>query len=1044
MKCPKCHSDNPSDSGFCSKCGTQLPPTEEISVPTETLEEPREELTTGSTFAGRYQIIEELGKGGMGKVYKALDKEIDGKVALKLIKPEVAADKNTIKRFRNELKMARDIAHKNVCRMYDLNKEEGTYYITMEYVSGEDLKSFIRRSGQLAVGTTLRIAKEVCEGMSEAHKLGVVHRDLKPSNIMIDKEGNARIMDFGIARSITGKGITGAGVMIGTPEYMSPEQVEGKEVDQRSDIYSLGVILYEMVTGRVPFEGDTPLSIAVKHKTETPKEPRELNTQIPEDLSKVILRCMEKDKEKRYQSAEEVRSELTRIEKGIPTTEREIPKRKPITSREITVTFGLKKLFIPALVVVAVVIAAVIVWRLIPRREPVLAPKIENSIAVISFKNQTGDKAYDYLQQAIPNLLITNLEQAGYLYVATWERMRDLLKQIGKEDVEIIESDLGFELCRREGIEAIVFGSFIKAGDMFATDVKVLDVETKRLLKSASSKGEGIDSILKIQIDELGMEISQGIGIAKQKIEAAQVRIADVTTNSMEAYNYFLRGREEYDKFYRENARQFLEKAVELDPTFASAYLYLAWTHSDLGNTKAADIAYEKAKTFSEKATEKERLYIEAEYASAIEKDPEKRYRILKQIEKKYPKEKQVHFFLGGYYYSKGNLDKEIEEINIALELDPYYGKALNILAIDLVEIKKYERAVELFKRYASVSPGDANPFDSMGWAYFRMGRLDEAIAKYKEALEVKPDFELSLFSIQYVYAFKQEYSEAMKWLDHLISVAKSPGIKLQGYWCKGFYYYWLGSLTKSMSELQGAEKLSQEIGNEENKAFINFIRGWIYYDKGELELSGKYFKLWPNVYIENYPHYLSNYKAIYSFILGLVDLKQGRIDSAKSRLSEMKSLLPKIEANKDWIAYYADFLSAEILLQDGNHDKAIAVLENTSPIEAYYIWFSDSAIFYNLPFLKDVLARAYQQKGETDKAIEEYEQLITFDPKSEERYLIHPKYYYRLGKLYETKGMSAKAIENYNKFLNLWKDADPGIAEVEDARKRVAGLKSN
>jgi len=726
------------------------------------------------------------------------------------------------------------------------------------------------------------------------------------------------------------------------------------------------------------------------------------------------------------------------------------PERKPITSREITVQFSLKKLFVPALIVIAVVIAAVIVWRLIPRKEPVLAPKIENSIAVISFKNQTGDKAYNYLQQAIPNLLITNLEQAGFLYVATWERMRDLLKQIGKEDVEIIESDLGFELCRRDGIEAIVFGSFIKAGDMFATDVKVLDVETKRLLKSASSKGEGVDSILKTQIDELGIEISQGIGIARGKIEAAQVRIADVTTNSMEAYNYFLRGREEYDKFYFENARQFLEKAVELDPTFASAYLYLAWTYDWLVNKKAADIAYEKAKTFSEKATEKERLFIEAAYARAIGKDPEKEYHILKQITKKYPKEKQAHLYLGDYYFSKGNLEKQMEEYNIALELDPYYGQALNILAINLVDLKKYDRAVELFKRYATVSPGDANPFDGMGYAYFRMGRLDEAIAKYKEALEVKPDFEFSLFSIQYVYAFKQEYSEAIKWLDHLISVVKSPGLKLQGHWYKGFYHYWLGSLNKSMSELQISEELSQEIGNEVNEAFINYIKGWIYYDRGELELSRKYFKLWLNVWIENFPQHLylpqdlSFYKALDSFTLGLVDLKQGRIDPAKSRLSEMKSLLPKIENLKDWITYYSDFLSAEILLQDGNPDKAIAVLEKTSPMESYYIWLSIPMISYNLPFLNDVLARAYQQKGEIDKAIEEYERLITFDPKSEERYLVHPKYYYRLGKLYEVKRMSDKAIEHYEKFLELWKDADPGLTEVEDAKERLAGLKNH
>ena len=203
---------------------------------TETLEIPTQELTTGSTFAGRYQIIEELGRGGMGTVYKVLDKEIDTKVALKLIKPEIAADQKTIARFRNEMRIARQISHKNVCRMYDLNKTNGSYFITMEYVPGEDLKSFLHRSGKLTIPKTIDIAEQICEGLSEAHRLGVIHRDLKPSNIMIDKEGNARIMDFGIARSVGSKALTGEGFAIGTPEYMSPEQVEGKGVDQRSDI----------------------------------------------------------------------------------------------------------------------------------------------------------------------------------------------------------------------------------------------------------------------------------------------------------------------------------------------------------------------------------------------------------------------------------------------------------------------------------------------------------------------------------------------------------------------------------------------------------------------------------------------------------------------------------------------------------------------------------------------------------------------------------------------------------------------------------------
>jgi len=249
----------------------------------------------------------------MGRVYKVFDTKIKEKVALKLIKLEIASDKETIERFSNELKLARRIRHKNVCGMFDLGEAEGAHFITMEYVPGEDLKSMIRMSKSMSVGGALDIARQVCEGLAEAHRLGIVHRDLKPGNIMIDREGNARIMDFGIARSLKAKAITDAGVMIGTPEYMSPEQVEGKEVDQRSDIYSLGIILYEMVTGRVPFEGNTPFAIGVKQTSDIPKDPKDLNTQIPEDLARLILRCLEKNKENRYQSAAELHSELERI-----------------------------------------------------------------------------------------------------------------------------------------------------------------------------------------------------------------------------------------------------------------------------------------------------------------------------------------------------------------------------------------------------------------------------------------------------------------------------------------------------------------------------------------------------------------------------------------------------------------------------------------------------------------------------------------------------------------------------------------------------------
>jgi len=406
---------------------------------TETLQTPVLELSIGSTFAGRYQIIEELGRGGMGNVYKALDKELGEKVALKLLKPEIASDDRMIERFRNELKFARKITHKNVCRMFDLSKTEKTPYITMEYVSGEDLKSSLRRMGPLHVGKAIFIAKQVCEGLGEAHKLGVIHRDLKPQNIMIDKQGYAHIMDFGIARSTKAKGVTTSGMMIGTPDYMSPEQVEGKDVDQRSDIYAMGVILFEMVTGTTPFHGDTAITIALKHTREKPRDPRELNDQIPVELSRLILKCMEKDKAKRYQKTEELFEVLDKIEQFIPTTDRIIPITKPSTARTLLGKPKMKKILVPALIILALAIAALVVWRFTPLPEiigisgPSMAPSQADSYIKAAnqfWKEKKYTEAYDQFSKALavePN----NLEaQFG---------LANSLKEQGKLDEAIPE-----------------------------------------------------------------------------------------------------------------------------------------------------------------------------------------------------------------------------------------------------------------------------------------------------------------------------------------------------------------------------------------------------------------------------------------------------------------------------------------------------------------------------------------------------------------------------------------------------------------------------
>jgi serine/threonine protein kinase/tetratricopeptide (TPR) repeat protein len=320
-QCPKCKAENPDTQSFCGDCGTQLTPSKDIPAMTRTLETPIEELPRGALFTGRYEIIESLGIGGMGKVYKAYDRQLNEEVAIKLIKPEIASDRKTLDRFSNELKIARKIVHKNVGRMYELMEDEGSFFITMEYVPGQDLKGLIRQSRQLTSGTAVSIAKQICEGLAEAHSLGVVHRDLKPSNIMIDKEGNARIMDFGIARSLRAEGVTREGIAVGTPAYMSPEQARGEDLDQRTDIWSLGVVLYEMLTGKLPFKGKNERAVIHSILSDDPELLTGLRPEVKQELGRIVEKALAKNIDKRYANIDEMLTDIRSVEKEYETKE---------------------------------------------------------------------------------------------------------------------------------------------------------------------------------------------------------------------------------------------------------------------------------------------------------------------------------------------------------------------------------------------------------------------------------------------------------------------------------------------------------------------------------------------------------------------------------------------------------------------------------------------------------------------------------------------------------------------------------------------------
>jgi tetratricopeptide (TPR) repeat protein len=513
----------------------------------------------------------------------------------------------------------------------------------------------------------------------------------------------------------------------------------------------------------------------------------------------------------------------------------------------------------------------------------------------------------------------------------------------------------------------------------------------------------------------------------------------------MEAYNEFLKGRDLYDKNYFEDARQDLQKAIEKDPGFASAHLYMAYAYGGLRFVKQQEEAYKKAKALSDKATEKERLYIEAAYANAVEKDPEKRFRILQELTAKYPREKRAHLSLAAYYRGRKAFPDAIGELGKALELAPDYGGAMELFAYLYMDMGEMEKATEYLKKYTAVNPGDADPYVAMGNFYFRTGGLDQAIASYREALRIKPNFGADEW-IAYIQAVKGEYGEALRSIDDYIDKAPGAGIRMRGQWWRAFYNHVTGRRNLAMNEADRAIEGWKSV-NPYGATVIKMVEAWFCYDRGEYDkgrrLQQEYFdfnKSSDPAAIRINTSWLEHY-------LALLDVKQGRIGSAKERIKKATLLLAQEPIERpSWTAQSQrlnKIIQAEISLAEGKAGEVIASFAKGSAL-AVPVMSPPELLQHNMPLEQDVLARAYQKAGNLDKAIEVYRQLLTYDPASQDRRIRIPVYHYRLGRLYEEKGERERAAEQYRLFLDLWRDADANLPEPADARKRLAGLTVN
>ena len=1067
IECPTCQHSNPDDTLYCGKCGTRIlghvpdspesgtrpknsddkppqdrkiPPSgvkDRVSV-TRTLETTADELARGTIFAGRYEIIEELGAGGMGQVYRAFDKKIEEEVALKLIRPEIAAEKRTVERFRNEIKTARKITHKNVCRTHDLGEEGRALYITMEYVRGEDLKSVIRRMRALTVGTAVSIARQVAEGLGEAHRLGIVHRDLKPGNIMIDKEGNAKIMDFGIARSLARAGTTAEGAIIGTPEYMSPEQVEGKPADQRADIYSLGIILFEMVTGRPPFEGETSLAVAHKHRYEPAPDPRTINPQLPADLGRLILRCLEKEREKRFQTTEELLADLASIEETIPTTERTSisrapTKRKPTASRKITVEFTPKKLLIPAVALLVLIAAAIALMKFFPRKERALTPVSPAgppSLAVLYFKNNTGDEKLDYLRDSILSLIITDLSQSRYVEVLSENRLVDILKELNQLEARTYSAKVLRQVATMGGVRFLLLGSYTRAGENYRINYDLQESASGKIIDAfqVDCPDEGA---LFSQIDELTKRIKSGLKISPDLMAGdIDEDVGTITTGSPEAWKYYAEAvRAWYTNKNLHPSIDLLEKAISIDREFGAAYLFMGQIYADHSLEKKRIDYFQKALDLSHRLSVRERCLIEADYYRYSSETVERSILSLDKLLAIYPEDTQGNQLLGLMFLQGGEFERAI------FHFDILWRKGKFEYAIDLITCYilkgQFKKAIDLADSWAKVAQGP------MAGAYlaFTLIASGELARAFREA-----DLAVSRDPLQYwatwahgqVLLLRGEFPKAEAEYQ-ILEKNESPLAQEVGRALLANIYLTQGQYRKAEAMFKTMADSAQARGDKFGSGFHRFYLSYIYSRTGNTSQCFDELRQAPQLIVQSEFPTCWN-KCNYLSALAVVCHAIGQRQAIAEISREIENIAETTKSFFPNLGRFVLFSRSLVDLADGNYAKANPQIQDfmqrlPNPVPYFA---QPNMVFYEL------LASALYRAGDLEKAREAYEKIISHYDRFEFGD-IYSRSFYWLGKICEQKGEAGRASGYYRQFLDLWKDADAGLPEVEDAKKRLA-----
>jgi serine/threonine protein kinase/tetratricopeptide (TPR) repeat protein len=692
-------------------------------------------LQTGDVLGGRYEILQMLGEGGMGAVYKARDRELDRFVALKLIRPELAANPSILARFKQELLLSREVTHKNVIRIYDLGDADGVKFITMEFVEGQDLRSLIQEKKKFPPDHAVEFMLQVCRALEAAHTLGIIHRDLKPQNIMLDRTGRILVMDFGLARTVEGDGMTQTGALVGTMEYMSPEQALGKDLDQRSDLFSLGLILYELLTGVMPFKAESAVASLIKRNQERALPVSDYDGKIPSTLSNIVSKCLERDPTLRYQTATEFLRDLeTWQAKGAAATLRFPTSEKPWGQTVPWHWIG----------TIAAVLALVVTGFLLrgklsgPSTVAPAGPAV--SLAILPFRNASADQTLGWLGSSVAETLSTDVGQSSHLRIVSPERVSQVLRDLRISPDTSLDSTTVQRLAEFSNADNIVWGRYTRFGDQIRIDATIQDMKHGHTTTLAESATE--NNILSA-IDLLAGDIRSNLALSRSTIKELQGQSFKPSTNSLPAMHDYNDGLQLARLGNFLDAAKRFDAATKEDPQFALAYSELAKTYANLGQDNDAEHASRKAVELSDQLPAAEKYLIEASH-DQIQRNYPKAIEAYDNLTKAAPDNTDALFELAGLYEKSSAYDKAREEYTKVLTLDPKRVDAL--LAIGRVEVDSGnpQKGLEYLTRAQALAVEFGNDeersqiLQAIGAAYAALNKHEDALRNFRDSLEIK------------------------------------------------------------------------------------------------------------------------------------------------------------------------------------------------------------------------------------------------------------------------------------------------------------------